>query len=149
MFSAPAIQRTSITVRFAGAAWRTIKVWCVRSIARVLIVAVVLYVLKPVMPLIVDGLAHAFWRSVHIAIVHKVNGEEHVHYELRKAADSEKGTAQKHSRFAEDDAYNLPGKFAAAAGISCSLYSERPTAHYQQVHYYAEKALEHPPPEVL
>jgi hypothetical protein len=41
---------------------------------------------KPAMPILVDGLAHAFWAHVHIATVHVHEGKQHVHYELRKMA---------------------------------------------------------------
>lgn len=62
------------------------KVWCTRFITRLLLFAYALFVLKPVMPILIDNLAHTFWKNVHIAVVHKVNGKEHVHYELARAA---------------------------------------------------------------
>jgi hypothetical protein len=45
--------------------------------------------LKPVMPLVTDFIAHQFAHEHHIATVHSHNGEDHVHYELAAAADEQ------------------------------------------------------------
>ena len=58
-----------------------------KGCVRLVMVCYFLLTLKPVMPIIMDVLAHAFWENVHLATVHVVNGKEHVHYELRRAAN--------------------------------------------------------------
>jgi len=76
-----------------------------RGMSRLLFVAYSLLLLKPAMPVIMDGLAHAFWNNIHVAVVHKVNGVEHVHYELLKNAkelEKEKGSVK--GKVAADDA---------------------------------------------
>lgn len=45
--------------------------------------------LKPVMPLISDFLAHRFAHEHHMATVHHHHGENHVHEELAAAADEQ------------------------------------------------------------
>jgi hypothetical protein len=37
---------------------------------------------KPVMPVVMDVLAHTFWEQQHMLVVHEVNGQFHVHNEL-------------------------------------------------------------------
>jgi hypothetical protein len=48
-----------------------------------------------VSPIIMDVLAHTFWRAQHMATVHCVNGKYHVHYELYKSGKTDsKGNNQ-------------------------------------------------------
>jgi hypothetical protein len=46
-------------------------------------------VLRPVIPLVNDAVAHCFWKMDHIATVHLENGKYHVHVELAKAGENE------------------------------------------------------------
>lgn len=62
------------------------KGWIVSMMSWVLLVAYALFILKPVVPVIVDKLAHTFWLNFHVAVVHVENGKEHVHYELSRMA---------------------------------------------------------------
>ncbi len=78
----PKIRTKSGAGRIAAA-----KRWLMRATARMVLFAYAMFLFKPVMPILVDRLAHTFWSNVHIAVVHRVNGKEHVHYELMKAAD--------------------------------------------------------------
>lgn len=41
---------------------------------------------KPVLPLIKDAVAHAFWNVDHLASVHQHDGNHHVHSEINKAS---------------------------------------------------------------
>lgn len=62
-----------------------------RLISRVLLIAYAGLMFKPAMPVVMDAMAHTFWHSAHMKIVHRVNGKEHVHYELCKVTkDGEK-----------------------------------------------------------
>jgi hypothetical protein len=47
---------------------------------------------RPVIPLLNDYLAHAFWNAEHLVTVHQHQGTNHVHYELKEAA--EKGNTE-------------------------------------------------------
>ncbi len=47
-------------------------------------------VLKPVLPVINDLLAHAFFNSHHLATVHYENGAYHLHMELKVESDQQK-----------------------------------------------------------
>lgn len=42
--------------------------------------------MKPVMPLLQDKVAHQLFFAQHIKVVHNENGKQHVHYELSKEA---------------------------------------------------------------
>ena len=44
--------------------------------------------IKPIMPIIDDVLAHTFFKNEHIATVHYENGKQHIHLELIKEASS-------------------------------------------------------------
>lgn len=126
------------------------KSYGMKAVARVLIVAYGLFLLKPVMPIIVDALAHTFWRSVHVAVVHRVNGKEHVHYELRKAAaDLEKDKAgHKQSNSVEQDIYSLPSSLTAGE-LACYAFAiDKPTAYYHPAQYRADISRNYPPPKL-
>lgn len=131
------------------AAWLVIKERWIRWTTQALLVAYTLFLLKPVMPVIIDGLAHAFWKNVHVAVVHKVNGKEHVHYELKKvAAENEKHKGgQKDNSPNSEDVYQLPVAVKAVSGVSYMPYSCKPAAYYLRTPYDADLRLESPPPK--
>jgi hypothetical protein len=54
-------------------------------------------VVKPVLPMVVDLLAHTFQELEHTSTVHAHNGEQHVHLEMQQLAtpDSEDAPAAK------------------------------------------------------
>ncbi|MES2590962.1 MAG: hypothetical protein V4608_03670 [Bacteroidota bacterium] len=45
--------------------------------------------LKPVMPVVNDVLAHTFFKMQHLATVHYENGKHHLHVELLSGLDSQ------------------------------------------------------------
>ncbi|MCW3084508.1 MAG: hypothetical protein JWP12_1874 [Bacteroidetes bacterium] len=47
--------------------------------------------LKPVMPIVDDVIAHTFYKMQHLATVHFENGKYHVHTELANDANQQKG----------------------------------------------------------
>lgn len=55
-----------------------------KDAASLLLIAYVLLILNPVIPIIVDAAAHTFWEKQHLLTVHNVNGKYHVHFELLK-----------------------------------------------------------------
>ena len=42
--------------------------------------------IKPVIPIISDVLAHTFFKTSHVATVHYENGKHHIHLELKEEA---------------------------------------------------------------
>ncbi|MBA3827472.1 MAG: hypothetical protein H0X33_00900 [Taibaiella sp.] len=63
-----------------------------RKLTYLILFSYTITMLKPVMPLIADAVAHTFWESKHILTVHEVHGKFHVHQELVQAShQSEKG----------------------------------------------------------
>ncbi|MBC7696545.1 MAG: hypothetical protein H7141_14000 [Burkholderiales bacterium] len=43
--------------------------------------------IKPIMPLVKDVVAHVFFESSHMATVHYENGRYHIHLELKEVAE--------------------------------------------------------------
>ncbi len=123
--------------------------WGKKVVTRTLIIAYAIFLLKPVMPIIMDALAHAFYRSVHIAVVHRVHGKEHVHYELRKAAaESENsGLEQKHKLILADEVYTLPVPQTTAAALMIFVLLKKRHPLYRCAHYDADMARNYPPPK--
>ncbi len=81
------------------------------------------------MPVLADGLAHTFWKNVHIAVVHKVNGKEHVHYELvrvGKDLDKEKSNGKAKAE-TESPSYLA----AEAYALSPAAAAHPAPAHYR------------------
>lgn len=46
-----------------------------------------LMMIKPALPLLADHLAHKYWKSTHFQLVHKHDGNTHVHKEVSKIVD--------------------------------------------------------------
>lgn len=49
-------------------------------------------IVKPVIPIIKDAIAHSFWRIEHIKIVHHSHGHHHTHIEIKSSSDKDKET---------------------------------------------------------
>lgn len=119
-----------------------------RGVSKLLLVAYALLLFRPAMPVIVDGLAHAFWRNVHIAMVHKVNGVEHVHYELLKNAkdlEKEKGAAK--SKVPVDDAPCYIEKLQPLSFKTSPQYLPPQNIMCEAVYADAYPAHDYPPPK--
>ncbi len=125
-----------------------LQAWLTKCLARLLLLSYALLLLKPVMPIIADNLAHTFWKNVHIAVVHKINGKEHVHYELRKmGAESQKDKSGFNTKASSEDVCLLPS-FRASDSPRILLQSqEKPLAYYLRSHCDAESPIESPPPK--
>ena len=68
---------------------------------RLVMISYALLMLKPVMPILLDNMAHSLWAKQHYRVVHKHGGEEHVHFELQKIAkedEQEKGQTRHESQ---------------------------------------------------
>lgn len=61
-------------------------------VIRLVFLGYALLMISPALPVLKDRLAHSFYHSYHIAVVHAHNGEEHVHYEQKKLVQDSKST---------------------------------------------------------
>ena len=59
--------------------------------------------LKPIMPLANDVIAHTFYKMQHIATVHYENGKYHLHDELAENADQQKAESKGIPKSAVDE----------------------------------------------
>jgi hypothetical protein len=71
-----------------------------KSIAYGLLIIYTLAMLKPIVPVAKDILAHTFWKVHHITTAHHHHGEQHVHIESNKAAqtDQKKSASLKYEK---------------------------------------------------
>ena len=53
-----------------------------RKMTWLVMISYTLLMFKPVMPVVMDALAHTFWEQQHMLVVHEVNGKFHLHNEL-------------------------------------------------------------------
>lgn len=63
-----------------------IKAILMRKLVYILLIAYILVIVKPMLPLAIDTIAHTFWKNQHMLVVHEVNGKFHVHTELVNGA---------------------------------------------------------------
>ncbi len=57
--------------------------------------------LKPVLPVLKDFLAHTFTPELHIATVHNENGSKHVHYEIAATATKDADESKNIYKFSD------------------------------------------------
>ncbi len=55
-----------------------------QALLYLLLFAYTTVMLKPVLPIVSDLLAHTFWKWNHISTVHHHDGHDHVHFEIVK-----------------------------------------------------------------
>ena len=55
----------------------------------ILLITYAFSILKPTLPFVCDIVAHVLFFHHHISTVHKVNGKQHVHYEIISEAKKE------------------------------------------------------------
>jgi len=66
----------------------------IQKVTWLVMISYTLLMFKPVMPVIIDVLAHTFWEQQHMLVVHEVNGKFHLHNELVNASHQ----SDKHSQ---------------------------------------------------
>jgi hypothetical protein len=76
---------------------------------------------RPVFPLLNDVLAHAFWNAEHLVTVHAHQGTNHVHYELKEAAEKENKEAVKGAAFETFSVHLLPDSEYATGYVAVVL----------------------------
>jgi hypothetical protein len=79
--------------------------------------------IKPVMPIVNDVLAHTFYKMQHLASVHLENGKYHVHSELAAEADKQNNSAKGNRSVCFDEklANHLLGKTIEYCGFKFLL----------------------------
>lgn len=65
-----------------------------RQVATLLLVCYAALLLRPLLPVLQDGMAHMFWNSEHMATVHYENGKYHVHVEIAKSEENSTNTSK-------------------------------------------------------
>jgi hypothetical protein len=113
-----------------------------KRISYLLLFAYSLVIIKPVVPVFADVIAHVFYEKEHV-IVHEVHGQFHVHYEVANALG--KTNRDKHSATitgdTEESLYILPDLpsfnvssflFASISypSLLCNLSRSFPYVHY-------------------
>ena len=116
-----------------------------RRLVYMLFGAYTLMMLQPVMPVIIDGMAHTFWNSRHMLTVHEEHGKFHVHQELANTSrQSEK------ERLSGNYKYEIECCLNAAVTLQPSLQQVYATvvAYPNYLCYYPSSctAMDYPPP---
>jgi hypothetical protein len=65
-----------------------------KQLAIIMLLCYASVMLRPLVPVVSDFLAHTFWNSEHIATVHYENGHYHLHYELKEINKNDIDPAQ-------------------------------------------------------
>jgi len=82
----------------------SLKAILMRKITWLVIISYTLLMFKPVMPIVMDVLAHTFWEQRHLMTVHEVHGKFHVHYELINAShQSDKDKSATNNKFQAEE----------------------------------------------
>lgn len=76
-----------------------------QAMVSLLLLVYVTGLVKPLMPIVQDMLAHTFYKMEHMATVHYENGKYHVHTELQQEA--QKSEPQKKSTAGDSETLSL------------------------------------------
>ena len=57
-----------------------------RFCTRLVMISYALLMMKPVMPIVMDNMAHSLWAKQHYRVAHKHGGEDHFYFELQNIA---------------------------------------------------------------
>ena len=104
--------------------------------------------LKPVMPIVNDVIAHTFYKMQHLATVHFENGKYHVHTELTNDADQQKGDQKETSSGIYE---TLANHMNSSGAFEFNIYSTiRSTTILYKTQHPVAVFIENPtpPPEV-
>lgn len=69
-----------------------LKTFGLNLLVRLIFFGYTLLMLSPALPVIKDAIAHTFYNSYHVAVVHSHNGVNHVHYEQKKLVEDLKSS---------------------------------------------------------
>lgn len=77
--------------------------WLRGRVVWLLLIVYTLLLVKPAIPVLIDDLAHTFWKQQHMLTVHEVNGAFHMHNDMTGAEKQEK---EKHAITVNADTYD-------------------------------------------
>jgi hypothetical protein len=80
--SSPACSHGNFPPRGKEACGPKLKEVVMKRLTWIVLFSYTLLMFRPVMPVVMDVLAHTFWEQQHLLVVHEVNGKFHVHNEL-------------------------------------------------------------------
>ena len=118
-----------------------------KRVTWLVLVAYTVLMFKPVMPVVMDVLAHTFWEQQHMLTVHEVNGKFHVHNELVKAShQSEKDKQAAGNKYAMGE--YLPVISINKAQAPSKFYFKKDTYRFYSCFYpFSCHDIDNPPPE--
>ncbi len=104
-------------------------------------------ILRPVLPLATDALAHVFWKLEHLSVVHSHDGDDHVHQEIIETeAQGQPGKTTVPFRYEVSVNPHLIAKIAYDFSIVPGIQTHNTTSLFY--HPQASLELEDPPPKV-
>lgn len=96
-----------------------------RQVSTLLFVCYAALLLRPLIPVLADGLAHILWKTEHLATVHYENGKYHVHVEVAKNEENSKNSTNSFAKQIEPLNLHLTtdkGFFGLALNLSVKLF---------------------------
>jgi hypothetical protein len=123
----------------------SVKILLMKKLAWLIIASYTLLLLQPVMPVLMDVIAHTFWEQQHILTVHEEHGKFHVHQEMVKAG------SHNHKHLVESNKYEVIAYLAApivTSAIVEHFYVERKIYSCYLCNYlYRPECKDYPPPK--
>jgi hypothetical protein len=95
-----------------------------KQVATLLLVCYAAFLLRPLLPVLEDVMAHMLWKNEHIATVHYENGKYHVHLEISDAEEKSANTSKSLIKQIEPLTFHLTtdkGFFGLALNLSVRL----------------------------
>jgi hypothetical protein len=114
-----------------------------RDLAWLTLVFYVLFIFKPIVPVLSDKIAHTFWEQYHLITVHGTYGNAHVDQEIEKStkqADKEKSTkstSEEYAHIISAVAYYFPSHHFISR--SYSAFKVKYPVSYSNIHYQPPK----------
>jgi len=119
-----------------------------RNITWLVLVSYTLLMFRPVMPVVMDKLAHTFWEQQHMLVVHEVNGKFHVHNELVKAThQSEKDKQSVAGKYQVEECITVAAPALPVAGAAEVCKNKYPVL--KCFYSFCAADLEVPPPRLF
>ena len=118
-----------------------------RIISYLVLFSYTIIILKPVIPVVSDSVAHIFWKLEHISTVHSHGGDDHVHQEIMKTeAQDQKDKTTVPFRYE----VSVNSHLIAKISYDFSLVPEIQIHNISSLFYHPQAFLEQddPPPEV-
>ncbi len=125
---------------------RSLKRLMMKRLTWLVLIAYSLLLVKPVVPIAMDVLAHTFWEQQHLLTVHEINGKFHLHNELVRSSHQSEKDKQSASSKVECEQYLPTFSFISRPVISF-LVRQDMYPHYQCFYCHSLIRIDNPPPE--